>query len=60
MVIPPVTGSGNPPLYLIVTNDGPDGPLVIHTWACEFTVAQAAARRYQGVLYRAELMEDHR
>lgn len=60
MVIPPVPGTGSLKLYLVVTNDGPDAPLVIPTWACDLATAEAAAEAHKGVLYRAELHNDYR
>lgn len=59
MIIPPVTGVGHPSLYLIVTTDGNDKPLTIPTWATDYTVAQEAARRYNGVVYRAQQLDDY-
>lgn len=60
MVIPPVPGTGSLKLYLIVTNDGPDAPLAIPTWACDLATAEFAAKAHKGVLYRAEQIADHR
>lgn len=60
MVIPPVTGIGSPPLYLVVTAPDPDKPLQVPTWACDEQTARVAADKLGGVVYKVEQLGDYR